>query len=379
MIPLIKIVLKHKKVVLLVTIAGFAVSAVVSLILPHRYLSSAALLPAGVEKELTGRGGFFTRLGSFGEAYATLMRMKRNFILEYILRSQRMSDLMSARFHLTEVYGERDPEEVRKRLSEHTQIEVWDEGVLFIAVEDRDPVRSKLLVEQYIHYLDSFLVEMSITDAEAKRDFFERELARRRKRVATLDTAITRYMEVHGVYEIELQVRAALEVAAALSVEISLLEVEKKMLEMTLREGSFELERIDRELEKLQEQLESFVAGKSTDPGVFPSLAELPELAAGYLRLFSEREIQEFAITFINLRLQDAEILERSRVSVIRVIDPPIVPEKRSWPKRKQIVIAATLASFVWVCLVLMAREWWQRDEAAERPAAGGGSEVGGS
>ena len=112
MLLFIRIILRHKTAVILVTSAAFVVSAAVSLILPPRYQSYAAFMPIGVEKELTGQGGFFSSLGSFGEAYAAMMRVKRNAVLEFILRSRRMSDLMSRRFSLDEVYGTGDSEKV---------------------------------------------------------------------------------------------------------------------------------------------------------------------------------------------------------------------------------------------------------------------------
>ena len=375
MLLFIRIILRHKTAVILVTSAAFVVSAAVSLILPPRYQSYAAFMPIGVEKELTGQGGFFSNLGSFGEAYAALMRVKRNAVLEFILRSRRMSDLMSSRFSLDEVYGTDDPERIRKRLRMRTRIEVWDEGVLTISTEDRDPLRAKRMVEAYISNLDSLILEMSVADATDKSRFLMEELERRKARIARLDTIMMDYMEQHGIYEIEQQVRAALEVAAAVTARIRMLEVERQLMEMTLKEGSLELGMLDTELEKLQQQLLAFKEGGEGRSTLFPPLDELPDLASEYLRLFSERKIQEFAVTFINLKLQDAQILENSRMSVIRVIDPPAVPDKRLWPKRKQIVMSSTLVAFFWMCLILMARDRYReqlQDPAGRREVSSG-------
>ena len=138
MLSLFSIILRHKKFIVLITIAGFAVSAVISLIVPARYVSVAAFLPVGVEQEITGRQGFFSQLGAFGEAYNTFLRIRKNFVIDFLLRSRRMSEMLDEQFDLEEVYRVRGIEKVRHKLRERTSVDIRDEGVIVIAVQDRD-------------------------------------------------------------------------------------------------------------------------------------------------------------------------------------------------------------------------------------------------
>jgi uncharacterized protein involved in exopolysaccharide biosynthesis len=57
------------------------------------------------------------------------------------------------------------------------------------------------------------------------------------------------------------------------------------------------------------------------------------------------------------LKLADAQILANSHVSTLRILDPPVIPEKRVWPKRKQIVLISTGAAFFWSGFFLLVRE----------------------
>jgi uncharacterized protein involved in exopolysaccharide biosynthesis len=73
--------------------------------------------------------------------------------------------------------------------------------------------------------------------------------------------------------------------------------------------------------------------------------------------MMAERMAGEFSLAYIRLKLEDARISAERYESVVRVIDPPFVPDQRSWPKRKQIVIILTLATVFWTCFVIALRD----------------------
>ncbi len=390
MLSIFSVILRYKKLVVLITLAGFVVSALISLVVPPRYVSVAAFLPVGVEQEITGRRGFFSQLGAFGEAYSTFMRVRRNFVIDFIMRSRRMSDLMDARFDLGRVYGVQGSDKVREELRSRTSVDVRDEGVIVVAVEDRSPERAKAIAEAYVHYVDSLIIEFGIEHAGGRKGFLEQEVVRRERRIAEADSVLGAFLTGHGIFEIEEQARAAIEVAARLEARMRAVRLEKELLEMTLLPGSPELVRAQQMLRKMEEQVATVREGRGSD--LFPSLRDVPGLASEYLRLYGELKIQEFALAYVRLKLEDEAILASRYVSVIRVIDPPVAPQRRTWPKRKQIVMISTFAAFFWSCFGLIVKERWREGLIAfESPpprsgtlegglgaAAGGGPETSG-
>lgn len=356
MLSIISIILKYKRTVAAVTAAGAVVSVVISLLIPPRYISSVSLLPAGVEEELSGSGSFFSQLGTAGEAYSDLLRVRRNFVISYIVESRKMGDMMSRRFSLEELYGTDSPEEVREELGERTHVDVREEGVIVISVEDSDPVRARDMAEGYSEYLDSILIGLNAESAESTRRYLEGEYLRRKRRVEDADSLMKIFLDENRIFGLEEQASAALEVLARIGARRSELEIEKRLLETSMKEGSPRLDRVTLELEKLEEQISSMMTGED-EGGLFPPLSEIPELTSKYISLAAERMMQEFAMAYVGVKLEDARISAQKRVSMIRIIDPPAVPGRRAWPKRKQIVIVLTLASFFWACLVLLARE----------------------
>ncbi|MBN2183794.1 MAG: hypothetical protein JW746_00550 [Candidatus Krumholzibacteriota bacterium] len=341
---------------ILVTLAGGVISAAGTFLISPRYISTAAFMPAGLENELTGGGGYFSNLGALGETYSAFARVRRNFIIDYIVRSGTMSRLMSERFGLREIYDAENEEEVRKKLMEATGVDVMDEGILEIAVESEDPVMAKDMAQAYLEYIESLLVSMSVKSAGSKRKYLENEVKRRKHRISEIDTLLQEYTDRTGIFDIQEQARAAFLVLAGIAARENMLEVEKRVWEISLKESNLEMMKIDLELEKLEEHL-SMMMEEEGAKGITPPLSKLPELATEYMSLAGEKMMQEFSLAFVMIKLEDARISESSDEGVIRIIDPPYIPEIRSWPKRKQIVIIFTLASLFWCLFFILLYE----------------------
>lgn len=353
MLTVFSIILRHMRTVAGVTIAAALISAGISLVLPQRYVSSGSFIPAGVEQELSGGDNFFGSLGALGETYATFVRVRRNFIIEYIVRSRRMAELMSERFDLKEIYGRDNLDEAWRDLRERTSMVVRDEGVLVVGVEDSDPVRARDMVSAYIELTDTILSGLTMENARSKTEFLEEEVRRREAVIEGLDSKMQDFMEENGLFAVREQAMAAYSVVSALAAREVALEVEKEMALVSMREGSTHIERLETELGVVRTRVEKIVKEEGGG-ALFPPLDRMPDLSEKYLALVSERMMEEFALAFVRVKLADASIASHRDVSVIRVIDPPYVPEIRSWPKRKQIVVVSTLAALFWTCFVLL-------------------------
>ncbi len=283
-----------------------------------------------------------------------------------------MSDLMAEQFDLGEIYGEREKEAIRDKLRENTGVSIRDEGVIMLSVEDSSPERAKRMVEGYLANLDSILVYLAIETSEGRIAFLEEEISRRKSRLARSDSVMMEFQTEHGIYQIEAQARSALELAAVLSTRFSILDVEKSLLEMTMRPGTSELERVRLEWDLVRDQLLGIKEGTPDEQQLFPPLDELPDLSYRYARLMIEKRVQEYVLAYLQLQYLDAMITANQRLSSIKVIDPACVPERRAWPKRKQIVIVATLAAFAGICLFLAVREQWTKGAIRFEPYPAG-------
>jgi capsule polysaccharide export protein KpsE/RkpR len=369
MLAFLSILLRRKKAIMIATLAGFAASVVISLVLPPKYISTAAFIPGGVEQELAGSNSFLSRLGAFSESYATFIRVSRNFILDYVIRSRRMADLMDRKFDLREMYGKDTLEEARKELSRKTYVNVRDEGVIEVSVEAPGPVLARDMAAAYLAFTDSLLSVLVSENAGSKVRHLEDMLERGERERAEADSVISEFMQAHGLFEIEAQARAAFQVIGELTARLSMLEVTRSMMSTELSGEYPEVRKIDLEISMLREEI-ARTAAEGDRGDLFPALSDMPGLATRYLGMVAERMAQEFTLAFIRLKLEDARITSASSVGVIRVIDQPAVPERRAWPKRKQIVIVLTMASLLWTCFVILLRE--RSSRAAGEPGGSG-------
>ena len=356
MLSFVLIFARHKRVIAAITIAGLALSSAVSLVLPQRFVASAMFIPLGIVRDITGLREFFKPLGAFGESFATYLRAQKNYMIDFILRSRYMSDLLDARFDLKTVYGVKDGEEVRARLQKHTSVVIRDEGAVILRVEDRSPERAYAIANAYLSILDSLLIELPMQNSRESVAILTQEIARGEKAIASSDSLIELYLKHYNVYDIEEQVRVMLDIVSNLSARLSILDVEKRLLLMTQNVGNEELDRVELRWNKLRDQI-LMLRETGAEPNLLPPLSKLPEITAGYVHLVSERKVHEFVLQYLRLKLADAQILANSHVSTLRILDPPVIPEKRAWPKRKQIVLISTGAAFFWSGFFLLVRE----------------------
>ncbi|MFA4948262.1 MAG: hypothetical protein WC674_07125 [Candidatus Krumholzibacteriia bacterium] len=356
MIFLLLVIRRHIKVILIVTIAGFLISAAVSILLPSRFVASTMFAPTGVEKDLTNLKEFFAPMGSFGESFAGYLRARKNYLIDYLIRSRRMSDLIDARFDLRRVYGVTDRDEAWRKLGENTAVVIKDEGVIVLIVEDRDRERAIAIAEEYLAQLDTILLDLVVENSRDRMQFLNGEVARRERALAVADSLIGSYLGRYGMYEMEGQVRVMLDIVSNLSSRLSILDVEKRLLEMTMKPGSDNLDRVEFEWNQLRNQL-LLLRETGAEPNLFPPFKKLPEISTRYMQFMSERRMQEFMLAYLRLRLADAEVTANSRMSALKVLDPPSAPERRSWPKRKQIVLVSTAAAFFWASFFMVLGE----------------------
>jgi capsule polysaccharide export protein KpsE/RkpR len=365
MIPLLQAIFRRKKLILAVTAAGFLISAVVSYCLPPVYVASTMFAPAGAEKDLTNLKEFFAPMGSFGESFAGYLRARKNYLIDYIIRSRRMSDLVDARFDLRRVYGVTDREEARRVLGRHTSVVIKNEGVIVLSVADRDRKRAIAITEEYLAQLDTIIIDLAVENSNERVHFLNGEVARREREIAAGDSLIGGYLGQYGLYAMEEQVRVMLDIVSDLSTRLSVLDVEKRLLELTMKPGSGDLDRIEYEWDQLRNQL-LLLRETGAEPNLFPPFKKLPDISAHYMQFLSERKMQEFMLAYLRLRLADAEAAGNSRMSAIRVFDPPSAPDQHSWPKRTQIVFVSTAAAFFWASFFMVLDERRRAAKARE-------------
>lgn len=368
MLTVLWIIAKHWRTIAVATVIAMVVSSGVSLVIPAKYVSSTAFMTLGVAREITSLRDYFAAFGEFGESFAILLRGQKNLVIDSFLRSDGVTGPIVERFDLVQAYGVGDAEQARKRLRRNTRVEIRDEGVIYMSVEDRSAERAYSITEAYLALLDSALHDLGVRNARESVKYLEREIEHAEQEIAVSDSVLCDYLRKHGMYDVDEQLKAMLNVVTSLSERLSFVDLEKRMLESSINPGMPDYERINLEWKKLREQL-LVLREHGAEPSLFPSFKELPAITAGYVHLVSKRKIQEFVLGYLRVRLAEARVASQSDTGTLRIIDPPRIPEKRAWPKRKQIVLFSTAAAFFWILLLLLLRERIRDGTIVLRPA----------
>jgi capsule polysaccharide export protein KpsE/RkpR len=92
---------------------------------------------------------------------------------------------------------------------------------------------------------------------------------------------------------------------------------------------------------------------------LYPPLRQLPRLAVPYADLYRTVRVQETLFELLTQEYEMARIEEAKDVPVVSVIDPPGIPEKKSFPPRLLLALLITFLSFACASTIILLRTHW--------------------
>jgi uncharacterized protein involved in exopolysaccharide biosynthesis len=101
-----------------------------------------------------------------------------------------------------------------------------------------------------------------------------------------------------------------------------------------------------RELEGLRAQLAK-LGGSADGDGLIVPKGRVPEAGLEYIRRLREVKYSETIFEILARQFEMAKLDEARQGALIQVVDPAVPPDRRSFPKRTLIIVAATLAGFL--------------------------------
>ena len=92
---------------------------------------------------------------------------------------------------------------------------------------------------------------------------------------------------------------------------------------------------------------------------LYPPLRQLPRLAVPYADLYRRVRVQEAVFELLSQQYEIASIDEAKDTPAIKVIDPPGVPERKSFPPRLLLALLLSFVSFAGTSALILMREHW--------------------
>jgi len=286
-----------------------------------------------------------------------------------LLKSRTVQDHIVEHFQLQKVYWDKFEEDARKTLEHRTSIEEdRKSGVISISVSDRTPQRAHDIAQAYIVELNGLFAQVSTSSARRERIFIEQRLANVKVDLEDAERQFGAYASKNATLDIKEQTRAMVESTAQLQGQLIAAQSELQSLEQIYTANNVRVRATQAKVAELQRQLMKVAgtadssadnSGNSEEP--YPSIRKLPILGVEWADLYRRVKIQETVFELLHQQYELARIQEAKEIGTVNVIDPPNIPEKKSFPPRLLIIAMCLVLSMAGAIAWVIYADKWQR------------------
>jgi uncharacterized protein involved in exopolysaccharide biosynthesis len=342
------------------------ISTIVAFVIPKRYESTARLMPpssgegaSAILSALAGRSGSMMPMA---ESVLGLKTTGELFV--GVLQSETVQDDVIRKMDLQKVYRARYIEDARKDLAKHTEItEDRKSGIITIVATDRSQERAAAIVREYIAQLDWVVNNLTTSSAHRERVFLEERLRQVNGDLKTAEGQFSRFASQKGAIDIPSQGKAMFAAAAELQGQLIALESELRGMRQIYADSNVRVRSTEARIAELRRQLQKMGGGNtdenSTAEELYPSIRQLPLLGVDYADFMRNVKVQEAVFETLTREYELAKVQEAKEIPTVKVLDQPLVPQKKSFPPRLLfIVVGSVLGVFMGIVYIRVYASW---------------------
>ena len=377
LLELLVVLARAKKLIFYATLGAAAITVIVVFLIPNSYTARATILPPQQNQSvLTSMLGTVSGIQTLD--FRDLGLKTPGDVFVAMLKSRTIEDALINQFDLRKVYNIKRYQDTRKKLEELSEIDPEREGLISIAVTDRDPKRAADIANAWVDELRKLNSTMAITEAAQRRVFFEQKIADEKAQLANVEAALSQLQQKTGLIQPDAQTRALIGAAAEIRAQIAARQVQLQSMRTYATENNPDVKRLQREIAELQAQSAKL---SQTDRTAMPDAegnlqvptSRVAGVSVDYLHRARELKYHESLYDFLSRQLEAARIDEAKNAVVIQLVDRAVPPERKSGPKRMLTVVLAAVAAVLLITIWVLLREAlhrWQLDPIeAERMA----------
>ncbi len=285
-----------------------------------------------------------------------------------VLQSQTVEDHIIDKFNLMDLYSARYIQDARDKLEDRTEIKSdRKSGIISIAVGDKSPARAAAMAKMYVDELDRALAVVNTSAAHRERVFIEARLKEVKQELDASAKEFAIFSSQNATIDVPEQAKAMVAAAADLQAQLIAAQSELKGLQQIYTANNVRVRSLQAHATELQHQLEKF-GGKDVNPArdsslaqteLYPSIRQLPLLGVKYLDLYRRSKIDEAVYEFLTKEYEIAKVEEARQIPSVQVLDPPIVPDKKSSPHRLLIILGGLLLGVMFSSAWVVGRVVW--------------------
>jgi uncharacterized protein involved in exopolysaccharide biosynthesis len=374
---------KHRRMLVRVTAISLVVSLGIAFAIPKQYTAVTSIMPPDQQSSsalmLAALSGHLGNLGALSSLAGGLPsgRSSAELFID-LLRSGTVSDHLIDRFNLQHVYLKRYRVDAAKHLARLTKItENKKSGVITIEVEDTDRERARDLAQAYLDELNQLVMRTSTSAARRERVFIEERLHQVKASLEDAEMNLSQFSSNSSAIDIKEQTRAMVDAGARVQAQLMVEQSSLQSMRQIYGDGNVRVRESEARISSLQAQLAKMTGSSaplpvggahdprtnSDSPGdtaaLYPPLRQLPRLAVPYADLYRSVQVQEAVFQLLTQQYETARIEEAKDVPAVNVIDPPGIPEKKSFPPRLLLSLLLTLLAFASAASLILLRHYW--------------------
>jgi uncharacterized protein involved in exopolysaccharide biosynthesis len=314
-------------------------------------------------------------MGVMGMASRLLGMNTSGDLLIGVIQSQSVEDRVIAKLGLMKVYRDKYIEDCRKDLESHTALTTDAKtGLITIAVTDHKPTLAAQIANAYVTELNQALAEVNTSSAHRERLFLEQRLQEVKQQSEADAKEFALFSSQNAAVDIPEQAKSMVAAGAELQSQLIVAQAELKGLQQIYSNNNARVRAAQARVDELQSQVNRF-GGKNVNPAtdtslnqdqLYPSVRQLPLLGVKYLDLYRRSKVDDAVFELLTKEYEVAKIQEARAIPTAQVLDPALVPGKKSSPHRLIIMLAGLIVGFAVSAGFLIGRVFWEASDEAE-------------
>lgn len=356
-------------------ILGLVFATVIAFLIPKRYQSTAELMPP--DQSMGSGSAMLAALSSqvggnlAGMAENALGMKTTGALFVGILKSDTVRDHLIHKFQLQKLYGARYIEDARKKLAAKTGISAEQQsGIITIGVTDHDPHRAAAMAQEYVNQLNWVVTHLNTSSAHRERVFLDNRLKQVKADLEEAERNFSQFASRKGAIDVPAQGKAMVTAAATLQGQLIAAESELQGLKQVYTDNNVRVRSVQARVNELRDSLRG-MAGKGVDENssagqLYPSIRELPLLGKTYADLLRRTKVQEAIFETLTQQDEMAKVQEAKEVPSVKVLDPPRVPQRKSFPPRLLIMLLGAMLAAIFCTTWILARSAWDATDRSD-------------
>lgn len=335
----------------------------ISFLLPKWYKAEALLLPP---KNMTLPITDFETLSNAVSVTSGLnlpVLATPSDIYVRIMKSRSICTEIINDFNLRDLYGTNSFDATYKALMGNSSFSVTDEGLLAITVEDKSPELASDMANAFVDKLDVLNRKIVSDRIKQTGSFVKARITEVKKEMDSVRGELEDFQMKYKAVDFDEQTRLAINQAANFKINLSEIDFELRLNEITLGENNAEIVELKRKKEIIEDQL-SNLENENSDSSFFSlPVASIPAIKGQYELLYSRVKVSEGLYQILLNQQEQIKMKELERMPTITVLDRAIPPELKSRPKKSYIVISAFVLSLIFSMFLAVFLEYFKRLE----------------